>query len=1302
MRPDPPGTPRGVSIFAAASRSPGPAAGGAGAESSSSETTASTYSTSPLPVFHTVIPAQFPQVLLTSLATDPAVQNNLAIVFGKATLSYKELNEQVDRLAAYLQSKSNGVKEGDRVGVFLSRGMGPVITMFALWKLGASYFPLDPAVTGLHANMLQQAILDGKLKACITYPDGETDKKYETLLRALVAGLELPEGIEAPRVVSFPAELEAVSDSLTECEAKLDREAFVVFSSGSTGVPKGMGPKFKGLLYWHKRLQELVLGKEVGGVLAFASIGFDPSIWEVEMALTLGVPLYVADEDTRTDPYKLAAFIKEHHISDVTLVPSVVNVLITQLAELKAAGLRRIYITGEACSPEIAARCAAAGVELINCYGPSELTFGSVAQEITMADFDGDFPWIPDPKLPLKHIVVVKEDDRSYRMANADEEGELWIIGDGNLIEGYLGVVSEKTRASIVPELSVRDGARVEVYDNAFKTGDKVIRKIVKTAKGDENRNYYRGRGDTAVKVNGVFISLEGIESRLRNCFKASDGYSVAVAYHPAKGLTAFIQMREDLPPLPEVAVKEMLISNGCPNDELPHRIVFASIPRLPLSSKVDRATLQRQLTDLADRSNHAPRTQLEKRLLRLWEWIFQVESQCRRKLSGLGKSEIDRRLRDSRSKWVNGIEEDEESAEEEERSSDIGIRQSFAELGGDSLRFTAFRQLLEESLGVRVTAAELGPLAMLTVEKLAAVVYPKCAEKMYFSGSPSHAKALPEGVELLAGDEKDSSMPVFIFPDVTATSSWSAGLITSLVKAGDSNRRFYGINLGDGFLIKSEDELLACVSIQALAQECAARIRRIQPEGPYCLAGYSFGAALVAEIAYVLEQQHQTVTPFLIDGINPEMVNKDQRYFAKELSRLIQRSVASLGWEWSIRDFRSEGAAAAGAGVDMDFTREECRERLCKYLEKFSPEEQVNQLSLNISSGSNAEMVKVLLYCMATARVDPLRKTSATVYLTQGTLNNVREYSRDYAYSLGWGGGDTPTVGVRHLVGDRFEHLSVVNLPLCFQQIAAAMKADLLSIEMSCKSVGVTADEASYARLEEAMFRRQREYAEEMNGNMKEFMARMMAVVVDLLRNQKTSDGSSATKGGDDITTITTAAVAAVAEQIYRDASDRALRAGLAATPPRNVSRGAKPSPTPAPTVSSTLRLLAAGVVPSGGGAALDGAGALNMGHRLGGGAAAAAAAAPAPALAKLPLLSSVLPPERASRLSTAGSTAATPAAAASSRASTGSPLLNGMAVAGTAIVGMPLRPPTARRVPVRTPSGDGSSPPTLHFMMK
>ncbi|MFH8798671.1 non-ribosomal peptide synthase/polyketide synthase [Streptomyces sp. NPDC017936] len=491
-----------------------------------------------------------------------------ALVAGDVTLDYATLDARADRLARHLVARGAGPER--LVALELPRTADMITAILAVWKAGAGYLPLDPALPEDRVRFL----LDDARPALVL---------DEAALR------EVPDTAGGPLAPPHP-----------------DTTAYVIYTSGSTGRPKGVAVT-------HRSAANLLAGHrggfvaEAGGgplrVALTASFSFDTSL-EGVLLMADGHPLHLVDETTRLDAAALVEYVVEHRIDFLDLTP-------TYLRQLLPAGLltdprhrpRVLMLGGEAVGPALWRELAQRrDVAAYNFYGPTECTVDALACRI-----EGDGR--PTVGRPLANVRAYVLDDR-LRPVPPGVGGELYLAGV-QLARGYTGRPG-LTAARFLPDPFGPPGTRM------YRTGDLARW----TADG---RLDYLGRADDQVKVRGHRIEPGEVEAALTDLPGVAAAAVVAVDDpHGHTRLAAYLVPagRDARPAAGEVraALRRVLPDHMVPSS-------FTVLDALPttVSGKVDRRALPAPDLDGGERDGEfvAPRTPEEETLARVWAEVL-------------------------------------------------------------------------------------------------------------------------------------------------------------------------------------------------------------------------------------------------------------------------------------------------------------------------------------------------------------------------------------------------------------------------------------------------------------------------------------------------------------------------------------------------------------------------------------------------------------------------------------------------------------------------------------------------------
>jgi amino acid adenylation domain-containing protein len=435
--------------------------------------------------------------------------DNVAVIFDRQRLTYRELDERANQLAHHL--KKSGVGPDVFVGICAERSVEMVIGLLGILKAGGAYVPLDPEYP---KERLAFIIEDAGLDLLLT---------QEHLTDCLPV-------CEA-KTLRLDADWGEMNVQPTEpCvnEVKPDNLAYAIYTSGSTGRPKGVMISHSGIcnrLLW---MQDEYGLSESDLVLQKTSFGFDVSVWEFFWPLMVGARLVMARPGGHKDPVYLVKEIMKRGITTMHFVPAMLQAFVDEPSSRLCESLKRVICSGEALSYELQEKFySRLEAELHNLYGPTEasvdVTYWKCEKEATRRAVPIGRP------IANTQIYIL---DGGMKAVPVGVAGELYIGGVG-LGRGYINR-PDLTGERFVPNPYERGkGSRL------YATGD-LARYLV------DGSIEYIGRLDHQVKIRGFRIELGEIEAvlawhpQVRECLvtahKDVSGETRLVAYLVGEG----------------------------------------------------------------------------------------------------------------------------------------------------------------------------------------------------------------------------------------------------------------------------------------------------------------------------------------------------------------------------------------------------------------------------------------------------------------------------------------------------------------------------------------------------------------------------------------------------------------------------------------------------------------------------------------------------------------------------------------------------------------------------------------------
>ena len=390
-----------------------------------------------------------------------------AVVFKGTLLTYAQLDKLTDNLAAHIASI---VKPGGVVSIILNRNEYAVVAPLAVLKACCTYQPLDPSYPTERLSFMVQ---DAKASLLIADPG----------LEKLVTGYDgpvLPTG-EIPSLKEGKAEVPAPKPE--DC-------AILLYTSGTTGVPKGVQLSLRNLsVYGRSNAANLGIGPE-SRIANYASFGFDASMGDLATFLASGAALYIIPEELRLDLPALNDFFTQNGITHLLMTTQVATQFAINFPDNPS--LKVLFTGGE----KLSSFAPPSSYRLVNAYGPTETTVYVVSKDVR--EQEPDIP-IGKPLPGIRAYIVGKNGQR----LPVGAAGELLVAGY-QVGLGYLGR-PDKTAEVFVENPFSDDPA----YQKMYRTGDIVRYR----ADGDIQ---FIGRRDMQVKIRGFRIELKEVESVIR------------------------------------------------------------------------------------------------------------------------------------------------------------------------------------------------------------------------------------------------------------------------------------------------------------------------------------------------------------------------------------------------------------------------------------------------------------------------------------------------------------------------------------------------------------------------------------------------------------------------------------------------------------------------------------------------------------------------------------------------------------------------------------------------------------------
>ncbi|WFU79763.1 amino acid adenylation domain-containing protein [Bradyrhizobium sp. CIAT3101] len=528
--------------------------------------------------------------------------NTLAISDGRLSLSYRELARRSQAIARWLAREGIGAETV--VALLADRGPDLLAAMIAMQRVGAAFLNLDP-----EQPPARLATILGSSCASVLLTGRAQSAMVDALLEPLVARIQVAE-------IEDAGALESTKPARAARRAAASL-AYLIYTSGSSGAPKGVMIEQRGL---SNHLASLIaeLGLTRKDVIAqTAPQSFVISVWQFLAAPMVGARVHVCGNSVAQDPILLAREIEREGITVLEIVPSLLRVILERLDEAPMARafakLRLLISTGEPLPVELCrawfARCPK--VPLINAYGASECSDDVSLHRLTKAPATTTTNVPVGAPLPNTQLHVL---DANLEPQPIGVVGELCIGGAG-VGRGYVNDPAQSRQRFIPDPFARQQGARL------YRTGDLARRRADGTVE-------CLGRADLQVKVRGYRIELKEIEAALGD--HASVRAGIVEPRRDANGdirLIAHVVARAGS----QISASELrdFLKSRLPVHAIPSAFLFLDQVPLNAHGKLDRSALlaPAQQESAGTEATVPARRFTEKVLSDIWIDLLKVES---------------------------------------------------------------------------------------------------------------------------------------------------------------------------------------------------------------------------------------------------------------------------------------------------------------------------------------------------------------------------------------------------------------------------------------------------------------------------------------------------------------------------------------------------------------------------------------------------------------------------------------------------------------------------------------------------
>jgi len=514
--------------------------------------------------------------------------NAVAVVFEEQELTYEQLNQSANRLAHYL--KKQGITSEATIGICVESSLEMIIGLLGILKAGCAYVPLDPKYPHERLKFMAQ---DSNTSLVLT----------QDHLKTFLSNQE-------GAIICLDSDRHLWSRESKEnlnCATTLDNIVYVMYTSGTTGQPKGVMVTHRGAcnhLYWRHDYFALTNSDRV---IQKASLNFDDSFWEIFEPLTAGAQLIIAKSDQIQNVRYLIDTIIQQKITALCLVPSLLWLFLEEQNVSSCKTLRRVTTGGEELSVELEQRFfQLLNADLYNGYGPTEAT---IAVSYWKCKPNENCLKVPIGKAISNTQLYLL--DPQLNPVPIGIAGEIF-IGGNSLARGYLNH----------PVLT-----REKFINNPFGKG--LLYKTGDLARHLPDGNLaFIGRMDDQVKIRGIRIELGEIKSLL-NQYPQIEQTEIIATGNREKGqiVIAYYLSKEHKHISPQI-LRDFL-KQKLPEYMIPSAFVYLdSIPLTP-SGKIDRKALPKpQREHYVKKEIVHAETETEQKLTRIWQEVLNLSEE--------------------------------------------------------------------------------------------------------------------------------------------------------------------------------------------------------------------------------------------------------------------------------------------------------------------------------------------------------------------------------------------------------------------------------------------------------------------------------------------------------------------------------------------------------------------------------------------------------------------------------------------------------------------------------------------------
>jgi amino acid adenylation domain-containing protein len=477
-------------------------------------------------------------------------------------LTYRQLHNLAENVGAFLTARGFG--PGDLVGFMMAKRCEAIVLMFGTMKAGAGYVPLD---RNAGPGRIRQILGDCGVRVLFTDEDALAQLHAAGLPGHGIATVVIPPAGPGSTTRWADALPPANSADSTGPAPTGDDLAYLLYTSGSTGIPKGVRVSHGNAISfveWASVQFNITTEDRVAG---HAPLHFDLSVFDVFATVRSGAALYLLAEHVAADPRRIPNFLARHHITVWYSAPSILGMIAERTSAVTNNRLRLVLFAGEVFPVAKLRRLTRLWPHpaYYNLYGPTETNVCTFARIPTPVPDDRTEPYPIGH--PCSHCAVMVVDEWN-RPVPEKQPGLLCVAGP-SVVSGYWGIDHD-------PRFFHHDGRRW------YQTGDVV--------RPSADGFIFCGRRDRMIKRRGYRIELDELEHALARCPDLTDAAVIADTTHPSAIITAFVVTNGA--PMTQIGLRSF-----CRAELGPHLIPdrFVHLDALPRTStgKIDYQRLQ-------------------------------------------------------------------------------------------------------------------------------------------------------------------------------------------------------------------------------------------------------------------------------------------------------------------------------------------------------------------------------------------------------------------------------------------------------------------------------------------------------------------------------------------------------------------------------------------------------------------------------------------------------------------------------------------------------------------------------------